>query len=93
MHTLPDGAGTQRAYIQVPQSSGYNQSVARGSSTSLKLTGFWLYSPQIASGIRVNGDLELAEGDGAFVWGEPGEQLRIENAGEKSAEALLFDLA
>ncbi|KAG8950840.1 hypothetical protein FRC04_007072 [Tulasnella sp. 424] len=75
VHTLPDGAGTQRAYIQVPQSSGYNQSVARGSR------------------IRVNGDLELAEGDGAFVWGEPGEQLRIENTGEKSAEALLFDLA
>ncbi|KIO24138.1 hypothetical protein M407DRAFT_77373 [Tulasnella calospora MUT 4182] len=75
IHTLPDGTGVQRAYIQIPQSSGYNRSTARGSR------------------MRLNNDLEIAEGDGVFVWGQPGEQIRMENIGETPAEALLFDLA
>jgi len=44
--------------------------------------------------IKVNGGLELSEGDGAFVTptGEGAETIKVENIGEGEAEVLLFDL-
>lgn len=42
--------------------------------------------------MRVNGGLELAEGDGAFAMGTKGDMLEFENVGEGNAEFLLFDI-
>ncbi|KAG9004015.1 hypothetical protein FRB94_002724 [Tulasnella sp. JGI-2019a] len=42
--------------------------------------------------IRLNEGMELAEGDGSFVYGAAGEELKIENVGSTNAELLLFDI-
>ncbi|KAG8939885.1 hypothetical protein FRC00_013434, partial [Tulasnella sp. 408] len=42
--------------------------------------------------VRVNGGLELSEGDGAFAWGAAGDKLQIENVGTTPAEVLVFDI-
>jgi len=44
------------------------------------------------SRIRVNGGLELAEGDGTFAWGQAGDKLEIESIGSTPAEVLVFDI-
>lgn len=45
--------------------------------------------------VKVNGAVELAEGDGAFITseGESGQVVRVENIGDGEAEILLFDLS
>ncbi|PVG04557.1 RmlC-like cupin [Serendipita vermifera] len=52
------------------------------------------YNTETSKGnrVKVNGALELGEGDGAFVKGDAGEVVRIENIGDSEAEVLLFDL-
>lgn len=44
--------------------------------------------------VKVNGAIELGEGDGAFITnqGEQGQPVRVENIGDGEAEILLFDL-
>ena len=42
--------------------------------------------------VRVNGGLELSEGDGSFAWGKVGDKLEIENVGSGPAEILVFDI-
>lgn len=42
--------------------------------------------------IRVNGGVELSEGDGAFATGGQGDVLEIENTGDRKAEFLVFDI-
>ena len=43
--------------------------------------------------IRVNGDVELGEGDGAYVRGAKGPgSVTVESVGDKPAEFLLFDM-
>jgi hypothetical protein len=42
--------------------------------------------------LKVNGDLYLSEGDGAFAQGPDGEAITIENVGDGDAEVLVFDL-
>lgn len=78
VHTLPESAtGQRKAYIHVVQTSGYNHLSAKGASA------------------RISGDgaeLELKEGDGAFVVGEAGKELKVENTGDRVAEILLFDV-
>lgn len=70
----------RKIYIHLPQASGYNPSSPGGAK------------------VRVMGDGEvetiLREGDGAYVWGEGGKELRVENISDdgKVAEVLLFDL-
>ncbi|KZV84308.1 RmlC-like cupin [Exidia glandulosa HHB12029] len=41
--------------------------------------------------VHVNGETELHEGDGAFVWGD-GTELVLENTGDIRAEILVFDV-
>ena len=36
--------------------------------------------------------VELKEGDGAYISGNAGEDLVVENVGDKVAEILLFDV-
>ena len=56
----------------------------------------WHLSLQLASfvfpGIKINGGLELSEGDCAYAWSPAGGQLDITNIGQGSAEVLLYDL-
>ncbi|KIM34328.1 hypothetical protein M408DRAFT_19252 [Serendipita vermifera MAFF 305830] len=42
--------------------------------------------------VKVNENLHLSEGDGAFGHGSKGESVTIENIGDVPAEVLLFDL-
>lgn len=83
-HVLPagttsEGAATpeRKVYVHVIQSSGYNPKAAGGSS--IKVTG---------SGAEV----VLKEGDGAYVLGAEGAELKFENTGDLVAEVLLFDV-
>jgi quercetin 2,3-dioxygenase len=78
-HTFLDGQRKARkGYIHVVQTSGYNTKAATGAH------------------VRVSGDngveLELKEGDGAYIFAEPGKELTVENIGDKVSEVLLFDL-
>jgi len=79
-HSFPaEGAGAQRkAYIHVIQRSGYNP--GRASGATVRIAG--------QDGV----ESELREGDGAYLMGEPGEELKVENTGDREAEVLLFDV-
>jgi redox-sensitive bicupin YhaK (pirin superfamily) len=68
----------KRGYIHVVQTSGYNTKAATGAS--IKVVG--------APGVEV----ELREGDGAYLHFDKGGELTVENTGDKTAEVLLFDL-
>ena len=69
------GPATNKSYIHVIQTSGYNTGPASGAL------------------VRVNGALELGEGDGVFAWrAQEGDTLEIESVGEGSAEFLVFDI-
>jgi len=73
------GARKKKGYIHVIQKSGYNPGPARG--VTLRI-GSQAGGPQV----------ELREGDGAYLAYEPGAELRLENDGQGIAEVLLFDL-
>ncbi|KAG8887392.1 hypothetical protein FRB98_009702 [Tulasnella sp. 332] len=42
--------------------------------------------------IRINGQLELGEGDGSFIHGAKAQEVKIENVGSGKAELLVFDI-
>jgi hypothetical protein len=42
--------------------------------------------------VKLNGGLELREGDGAFAGAAANEKIQIENTGDRDAEILVFDL-
>lgn len=77
-HAFQPGGAQRKGYIHVIQTSGYN--------------------PKEASGARVRvlgaegGPTELREGDGAYIAAAPGEEVTIENVGERTAELVLFDM-
>lgn len=78
-HAFPtDGPGALRkVYVHIVQTSGYNPEAAGGAT------------------VRVSGDgasVELREGDGAYIVGEAGKEMKVENAGDRVAEILLFDV-
>jgi len=52
------------------------------------------YKTGVAQGhrVKINGGLELAEGDGSFAWGQTGDKIEIENIGSGIAEVLVFDI-
>ncbi|KAJ7803174.1 RmlC-like cupin domain-containing protein [Mycena olivaceomarginata] len=67
-----------KGYIHVVQTSGYNTKAATGAT--IKVIG--------APGVEV----ELKEGDGAYLHFDNGGELTVENVRDKTAEVLLFDL-
>ncbi|KAI0917901.1 hypothetical protein AcV5_002721 [Taiwanofungus camphoratus] len=69
--------GMRKAYIHVVQTSGYNP----GQSAGAKV--------KVAGGDTA---LELGEGDGAYIMGEAGKEMKVENISSKIAEVLLFDV-
>lgn len=42
--------------------------------------------------VKINGGLELKEGDGSFAMGKSGDKLEIENIGDVPAELIVFDI-
>jgi redox-sensitive bicupin YhaK (pirin superfamily) len=79
-HTLPAASapGLRKAYVHVVQTGGYHQGPAKGAT--VRLAG--------PDGVEAT----LREGDGAYIWGEAGRELQVENVGGGTAEVLLFDL-
>lgn len=78
-HTFPKPGASEtsrKAYIHVIQTSGYNKGVAKSDGAK----------------IRLNGGLELGEGDGSFALGAEGEVIEVENVGSGVAEVLVFDI-
>ncbi|EJD07579.1 Pirin-domain-containing protein [Fomitiporia mediterranea MF3/22] len=73
----------RKKYIHVVQTSGYNPNDSAGASV------------RVASGEKDKGAVEevfLREGDGAYIFGEKGKVLEVENVGDRVAEVLLFDV-
>ncbi|KIJ11122.1 hypothetical protein PAXINDRAFT_171917 [Paxillus involutus ATCC 200175] len=79
VHAPVGNSQKKKGYIHVIQKSGYN--VAQGGGITLRI-GSQSDGPQI----------ELREGDGAYLVYEPGAELRVENDSRGVAEVLLFDL-
>ena len=74
---MPSSGGERKAYMQVVQTSGFNQGPARGAHVRVEIG---------------NQSVEMKEGDGAFVYAAPKEELRTTNLGNSVAEVLLFDV-
>jgi quercetin 2,3-dioxygenase len=74
---MPSSGGERKAYMQVVQTSGFNQGTARGAHVRVEIG---------------NQSVEMKEGDGAFVHAAPKEELRMTNLGNSVAEVLLFDV-
>ena len=72
------GSGTQRkAYVHVPQTSGYKTGPATGATVRFGVEGNMV---------------ELKEGDGLYVHAPTGAELILENPGTGEAEVVLFNL-
>ncbi|KAF9500025.1 RmlC-like cupin [Pleurotus eryngii] len=72
----------RKSYIHVVQTSGYQPPQAN-TGGAVKI---------LEKGIKGGEEVVLREGDGAYMLGESGKELVIENLGDKVAEILLFDL-
>ncbi|KAG6834462.1 hypothetical protein H0H93_009482, partial [Arthromyces matolae] len=77
---LEQGLKGKKAYVHVVQTSRYNEGKASGATVRI-------------GGTKTSEELELKEGDGAYVTvGNGGATITVENTGDKTAEVLLFDL-
>lgn len=77
-HTLPLSPSQRKAYMHIPQTSGYKPGEPSGSVIKL---------------ITPSGDsLVLREGDGAYIIGDAGSTLEVRNEGDRVAEVVLFDV-
>jgi len=69
----------KKGYIQVVQTSGYNEGQSKEASIKITSEG--------------GEELNLGEGDGAYIFvGNGGNSLQVENVGNRVAEVLVFDL-
>lgn len=68
----------RKKYVHVIQASGYKAGTAGGASVRI-------------GGANVE-PVILREGDGAYIFGEKGSELEVENVGDRVAEVLLFDV-
>jgi len=48
--------------------------------------------PATGARVKLNGGLELSEGDGVFATGGDGDKIEIENVGDRPGEILVFDI-
>jgi len=74
---MPSSEGERKAYVQVVQTSGFNQGAAWGAHVRVEIG---------------DQSVEMREGDGVFVHAAPKEELRMTNLGDSVAEVLLFDV-
>ncbi|KZP13183.1 hypothetical protein FIBSPDRAFT_897572 [Athelia psychrophila] len=72
--------GSTKGYIHVIQTSGYNAGASKGAE--IKLSG----------GDSGTTEVELREGDGAYVMLVPGSEFKVQNIGARVAEVLLFKM-
>ena len=78
VHELPRGGGQKKAYIMVPQTSGHNTGAPTGARVRVR---------------SLNGaQLELREGDAAYIVVDGEDVIETENVGDKVAEIVLFDI-
>ncbi|EJF64307.1 pirin domain-containing protein [Dichomitus squalens LYAD-421 SS1] len=77
-HAFSSASTSRKGYLHVVQTSGYNPKLSTGAH--VRVLG--------AEG----GPLDLKEGDGAYVMAASGDELTIENVGDRVAEVLLFDM-
>ncbi|TFK39552.1 pirin domain-protein domain-containing protein-containing protein [Crucibulum laeve] len=76
--TLERPLDGKKGYVHVIQKSGYKEGSAEGATVRISNGGE---------------ELVLREGDGAYVFvGKKGNVLNMENAGDRVAEVLVFDL-
>jgi len=75
--SLSHTLANRKAYLHVVQTSGYNTGKASGATVKLGGQG---------------SEIEVREGDGVYIMGDAGAELKIENVGGSVAEVLLFDL-
>ncbi|KZO97006.1 pirin domain-containing protein [Calocera viscosa TUFC12733] len=78
-YTLPplEGQKLRKAYVHLVQMSGYNP------------------GPGTGAHVRVSGEgaiAEIREGDAVYIEAPAGEEIKLENVGELTAELLLFDV-
>ena len=69
---------SRKGYIHLVQTSGYNPDTPSGAH--IRVSG--------AGGAQI----ELKEGDGAYIYAQSGEDLVVENVGDRAAEIVLFDM-
>jgi hypothetical protein len=74
---LPHTQRSTKAYVHVPQTSGYNRKGAVGASVRVTSAG---------------GEVVIREGDGAYIHGTSGAELAVMNIGDRIAEVLMFDI-
>lgn len=74
---MPSAAGERKAYMQIVQTSGFNQGPAQGAHARVEIG---------------DQSVEMREGDGAFIHAAPKEEVRLTNLGSSVAEVLLFDV-
>lgn len=67
-------------------------SVERKTYIHVVQTSGYNTGPATGARIKVNGGLELGEGDGVFATGGDGDKIEIESVGDKPAEFLLFEI-
>lgn len=80
-------------YLHVVQTSGYNTGAAGGNTVRISSTqeaGEEKSGEE--GGEKGKGEVVLREGDGVFVWGKVGCEVKVENVGEGVAEVLLFEM-
>lgn len=68
---------TNKSYIHVIQTSGYNTGKAGGAEVKVRLG---------------EEEVSFGEGDGGYIMAEPGKEITVENVGDKVAEILLFEM-
>lgn len=87
----------RKMYVHVVQTSGYNTGTAGGNTVRISSTqeaGEEKGGGGVEEKVGEKGKREvvLREGDGAFVWGKVGGEVKVENVGEGVAEVLLFEM-
>jgi hypothetical protein len=77
-HRFSSGdAKLRKGYIHIIQTSRYNPKAATGATVKVG---------------NNDTEVELKEGDGAYIHGAAGQEITVENVGDTVAEVLLFDL-
>lgn len=82
-------------YVHVVQTSGYNTGAAGGNTVRISSDHQDAGEEKDGEGGKEKGkgkEVVLREGDGVFVWGRMGCEVKVENVGEGVAEVLLFEM-
>jgi len=90
-HTLHPSALPSPSTTPAPPAAPSPDSVRKSYIHIIQASGYNT-GPALGGRVRLNGEVTIAEGDGAFVYGESGTELEIENIGVATVELLVFDI-